>query len=62
MDRDELAALLAAADEAEQKTILERHSTLLSVELAHSLKSLFDQTKYSDPALRRGAAAGAARG
>ncbi|HKP86919.1 MAG TPA: CHAT domain-containing tetratricopeptide repeat protein [Blastocatellia bacterium] len=53
-----LAARLAAADDAEQKNLLEQNSTLLDVELAHSLKSLFDHAKHGDPALRRGAASG----
>jgi CHAT domain-containing protein len=56
MNREQLAARVAAADYAEQKNILEQNSPLLDVELAHSLKSLFDQTKHGDPSLRRGAA------
>jgi CHAT domain-containing protein/tetratricopeptide (TPR) repeat protein len=54
--KEVLAARLAAADDAEQKQILEENLALLDVELAHSLKSLFDHTKHGDPALRRGAA------
>jgi CHAT domain-containing protein len=56
MNCEELAARLAAADDVERKVLLEQHPTLIGPELAHSLKSLFDQGKHGDPAIRRGAA------
>lgn len=50
MKQEELAEQLVTADDIERRALLKRHAALLNVRLAHSLKSLFDDSKNSDPA------------
>jgi CHAT domain-containing protein/tetratricopeptide (TPR) repeat protein len=57
MTREELAASLLAADDAERSELLKRHTGLVSVDLAHSLKALFHDARVSDPAQAECAAA-----
>jgi tetratricopeptide (TPR) repeat protein len=56
VDRAELAACLAAADEAERAMLLKRYGALVDVDLARALKRLYDDTESSDPARAVGAA------
>jgi len=57
VDRAELAACLAAADDAVRAMLLSRHTALADVDLARALKALYDDTESSDPARAAGAAA-----
>src|SRR6185295_18032756 len=50
MKQEELAEQLVTADDIERAALLKRHAALLNVRLAHALKSLFDDSKNSDPA------------
>jgi tetratricopeptide (TPR) repeat protein len=50
VDRAELAARLAAADDAERTMLLKRYGALVDVDLARALKLLYDDTESSDPA------------
>jgi CHAT domain-containing protein/tetratricopeptide (TPR) repeat protein len=50
MDRAQLAELLTAADDDERQTLLTRHVELADVNLAWSLKALYDNVESSDPA------------
>jgi CHAT domain-containing protein len=50
VDRAELAARLAAADDAERAMLLKRYGALADIDLARALKSLYDDTESSDPA------------
>jgi CHAT domain-containing protein len=50
VDRAELAARLAAADDAERAMLLKRYGALADVDLARALKRLYDDTESSDPA------------
>jgi len=56
VDRAELAACLAAADDAERARLLKRYGALVDVDLAQALKRLYDDTESSDPARAGGAA------
>ncbi len=56
IDRTELAALLATADDAERAALLNRYAALADVALARALKALYDDTESSDPAQATGAA------
>lgn len=56
MTREELAARLSAADEVERAWLLGEHVALLDVELAYSLKALFDDAKYNNLARAQRAA------
>jgi CHAT domain-containing protein len=56
VDRAELAARLAAADDAERARLLKRYGALADVALARALKSLYDDTESGDPARAAGAA------
>lgn len=57
MQQAELAALLAAADEAEQTKLLAEYASLADTRLAQALKKLYDDTRSSDPPCAAGAAA-----
>src|SRR5437868_6755886 len=50
MKQEELAEQLVTADDGERTALLKRHAALLDVQLAQALKSLFDDSKDSDPA------------
>jgi len=50
VDRAELAARLAAADDVERAMLLKRYGTLVDVDLARALKRLYDDIESSDPA------------
>jgi CHAT domain-containing protein/tetratricopeptide (TPR) repeat protein len=50
IDRTELAARLAVADDEQRAMLLARHAALADVELAYVLKELFDHNESSDPA------------
>src|SRR5215510_8436657 len=56
MRREELAARLVAANEADRAALFEEHAADLNSDLAHSLKAVFDDAKYNDPARARRAA------
>ncbi|HJZ47777.1 MAG TPA: hypothetical protein VKE41_11450 [Roseiflexaceae bacterium] len=56
MDRAELAARLAAADDVERAMLLKRYGTLVDVDLARALKRLYDDIESSDPARAPGVA------
>jgi len=56
VDRAELAARLAAVDDAERAMLLKRYGALVDVDLARALKSLYDDTESNDPARAAGAA------
>jgi hypothetical protein len=57
IDRTELAARLAAADDEQRAMLLVRHAALADVELARALKELYDDTESNDPTLAARAAA-----
>src|ERR1051326_9569027 len=57
MKQEELAERLLTADTDEQAALLKQYSALADAHLAHSLKSLFDDTKNSDPERARAAVA-----
>ncbi len=57
MERTELAALLATADEGERTALLTRYAMLADIGLARALKTLYDDTIASEPAHATGAAA-----
>jgi CHAT domain-containing protein len=50
MDQANLAAFLVTADEAEREALLTEFATLADVQLAWTLKSIYDHTESSDPA------------
>jgi CHAT domain-containing protein/tetratricopeptide (TPR) repeat protein len=56
VERAELAALVAAADEAERAKLLTSYASLADVSLAQALKKLYDDTRSSDPAYAAGVA------
>jgi CHAT domain-containing protein len=56
VDRTELAARLAAADDAERAMLLKRYGAFVDVDLARALKYLYDDTESNDPARAAGAA------
>jgi CHAT domain-containing protein/tetratricopeptide (TPR) repeat protein len=47
---EELAERLISADDDERRVLFKRHADLLDTRLARSLKSVFDDSKHSDPA------------
>jgi CHAT domain-containing protein/tetratricopeptide (TPR) repeat protein len=49
MDRSDLAMLLAAASEAKRVTLLADYASLVDLDLAYALKTLYDDTRNSDP-------------
>src|ERR1044072_7932609 len=53
MTADELAAAWVAADQATRVELLAREQSLLNQDLAYALKSLFYDTRVSDPARAR---------
>jgi CHAT domain-containing protein/tetratricopeptide (TPR) repeat protein len=57
IDRTELAARLAAADDEQRAMLLVHHAALVDVELARALKGLYDDTESNDPTLAARAAA-----
>jgi CHAT domain-containing protein len=57
MDRAELATRIAMADDPQRADLLARHRELADVELAWSLKRLYDDTESIDPARAASAAA-----
>src|SRR3954469_17075696 len=57
MTQAELADALVTADDGKRAALFRRHATLLDVPLAQALKSLFDDSKHSDPAHARSAVA-----
>jgi len=56
VDRAELAARLAVADDAERALLLKRYGALVDVDLAQALKRLYDDAESSDPARAAGVA------
>jgi CHAT domain-containing protein len=50
MDRAVLAELLATANDSERQVLLTRHAALADVNLAWTLKALYDNVESSDPA------------
>jgi ferric-dicitrate binding protein FerR (iron transport regulator) len=50
VDRAQLAARLAAVDDAERAMLLKRYGALADVELARALKRQYDDSESSDPA------------
>jgi CHAT domain-containing protein len=55
MKVEKMAAVLAAADDDSRASLLRQYPSLGNVDLAHSLKSRFDEVKTTDPSLARGA-------
>src|SRR5215510_15055872 len=55
MKLEKMAEVLAAADSDSRAFLLSQYPFLRNAELAHSLKSRFDQVKTTDPAQARGA-------
>jgi CHAT domain-containing protein/tetratricopeptide (TPR) repeat protein len=55
MKVEKMAAVLAAADEDSRASLFRQYPSLSNVDLAHSLKTRFDEVKTSDPSLARGA-------
>jgi len=55
MKLEKMAAVLAAADDDSRASLLGEYPFLRNTDLAHSLKSRFDEVKTTDPALARGA-------
>ncbi|HKF57419.1 MAG TPA: CHAT domain-containing tetratricopeptide repeat protein [Blastocatellia bacterium] len=55
MKVEKMAAVLAAADDDSRASLFRQYPSLNNVDLAHSLKSRFDEVKTTDPSLARGA-------
>jgi hypothetical protein len=57
MKREELARLLAAANEVERAELLACHAPLADVDLAWALKVFYEDSRNSDPEQAAGASA-----
>ncbi len=57
MRTEELAAYLLAADDTERDELLKKNPALVSLDLAHSLETLFHDARVNDPARAQRAAA-----